>query len=66
MAVKVSDDKSVLSMPVDNFLVNGYSWSHGAVARPEDDEQNIRAEKVFPPEQKTAILAQSRELGELS
>lgn len=64
MAVKVSDDKSVLAIPVDQLLVNGYSWSHGVIASPEDDEKNINAQAIFSSEQKDSILKQCKRLGE--
>jgi hypothetical protein len=63
MAVKVSDDKSVLAIPIDQLLVNGYSWSHGVVASPEDDEKNINASAIFSPEQKLKVMHQCKHLG---
>mmetsp|Transcript_21091 Transcript_21091/g.30478 ORF Transcript_21091/g.30478 Transcript_21091/m.30478 type:complete len:673 (+) Transcript_21091:66-2084(+) len=53
--IKTDGDSSLLMKPEEFVVVNGYSWRHGEIARPEDDDKNLRFVAQLDEETKRVV-----------
>ena len=63
--IKTDGDSSLLMKPEEFVVVNGYSWRHGEIARPEDDDKNLRFVAQLDEETKRVVREKCAKSGML-